>query len=165
MRQIVRTLDEMQEGQPTSDPYSTTFDVIVRGSSLEGLHRTAKAACSILSTEEQKVPKISQFDAAIRVVIEFFSYVDAGPDGQPNPDGTLNRVLGDIQRRMREDVHLTEPDDGRDLIDRQLSVDVEETGNQGFIDGYADQTISGAVFYRVKYKHAPNDPREVAGNR
>ena len=161
MQEVVRRMDEMQEGQPVADPYRTTFGVVTRGSSLEGVHRTQKAACTVMSTEERKTPKISQVDAFLRVVVEFMSWI--GDSEQP--DQTLNRVMGDIQRKMREDVHLTEPDDGRPLVERELSFDVEESGNQGFVDGYSDKQVTGAVFWTIKYKHAPNDPREYAGNR
>jgi hypothetical protein len=161
MREICRRLDEMQEGQPVEDPFRTTFEFISRGASLEGAHETVRYAAAVLDTEEQKDPKINQYNAMLRVVVEFHCWVDEGDE----PSTAMNRVLGDVQRKMREDVHLTEPDDGRPLIERELSYDLEETGNQGFIDGFADRQVQGAVFFNVKYKHAIDDPREYVGQR
>ncbi len=160
MAEICRRLDTMQAGQPTSDPYLTTFEVVTRGSPLEGLHKTVKVGLAILDADEFKTPKINQMDVSLRVITEWFSWVDAGE--QPSVVG--NRVMGDIQRRMREDFNLTEPDDGRPLKDRQISEHVEETGNQMFIDGVQDSQITGAITWNIRYKHGINDPRELVSS-
>ena len=158
--EIDRRMKTMESGQPTSDPYQTTFEVVTRGSSLEGLHKTVKYGLAILDTDEFKSPKINQMDVNLRVVMEFFAWVEQ--DEEPSVAG--NRVMGDIQRRMREDINLTEPDDGRSVNDRQIAEHVEETGNQLFIDGVQDTQISGAVTWNIRYKHGINDPRELVSS-
>jgi len=163
MREVRRRMDEIEQGQPTSDPFQVTFGVVTRGSSLEGIHETeGKYSLAILDTDEQKNPKIQQIVAILTVVLEFFAWVDDGEE----PSSVGNKVMTDIQRKMREDLNLTEPDDGkRSLQDRQLSENVEEIRNQMFIDGYADRKINGAVFYNILYKHGVNDPRLLVSPR
>lgn len=160
MREVCRRLSEIQEGQPTDDPFRVTFGVVTRGSSLEGIHKTEKYACSVLDTEETKIPKINQMDVLLRVVVEFSAWVDDGV--QPSQVGNL--VLLDLQRKMREDLKLTEPDDGRPRVERELSNNVVETGNQLFIEGFADRRITGALFLNVSYKHGIQDPRELVSS-
>lgn len=160
MAEICRRMDTMQIGQPEADPYQVTFGVVTRGSPLEGLHKTVRCGLAILDTDEFKSPKINQMDVNLRVVMEFFSWVESGEE----PSVTGNRIMGDIQRRMREDFNLTEPDDGRPVLDRQVAEHVEETGNQLFIDGVQDTQISGAVTWNIRYKHGINDPRELVSS-
>jgi hypothetical protein len=57
-------------------------------------------------------------------------------------------VLGEIQRRIREDRTLG-----------GLALDVRETGNDLDLDTYADKAIEGAVFLEVRYRHATDNPR------
>ncbi len=158
--EIFRRLSSMQAGQPTSDPFQTTFEVVTRGSSLEGIHKTGKSGLAILDAVEFKTPKINQMDVQLQVTLEFLSWVDTGE----TPSGVGNRILGDIQRRMREDINLTEPDDGRPVKDRQIAYHVEEMSNEMFIDGVQDTIISGAVTWNIRYKHAINDPRELVSS-
>ena len=162
MREIRRRMDEIELGQPQDDPFQVTFGVVTRGSSLEGIHETeGKYSLAILDTDEQKSPKIQQMVALLTVALEFFAWVEEGE--QPSSVG--NKVMTDIQRKMREDLNLTEPDDGRNVQDRQLSENVEEIRNQMFIDGYADRKINGVVFYNITYKHGVNDPRLLVSAR
>ena len=160
MAEVKRRMKTMQQGQPSSDPYQTTFEVVTRGSPLEGLHKTVKTGLAILDTTEFKSPKINQMDVNLRVVMEFFAWVDNNEE----PSTVGNRVMADIQRRMREDVNLTEPDDGRPLLERKTSEHVEEVGNDMFIDGVQDTQITGAVTWNIRYKHGINDPRELVSS-
>jgi hypothetical protein len=160
MVEIERRMKTMQQGQPTSDPYRTTFEVITRGSPLEGLHKTVKIGLAILDTTEFKSPSINCMSVNLRVVMEFFVWVDTNE--QPSSVG--NRVMADIQRRMREDFNLTEPEDGRPLLERKIAEHVEEVGNDMFIDGVQDTQITGAVTWNIRYKHGINDPRELVSS-
>lgn len=158
--EVVRRLKEMNAGQPVSDPYRITFGVVTHGP-LEGIHDEERYACGVMDPEERTLPKINQYDANLRLVVEFSAWVDDGEQ----PGQVLNRILGDVQRKLREDPHLTEPDDGRPLVDRELAVDVEETGSALFVEGFADQKANGAAFWEVRYKRAIDDPREYVGTR
>lgn len=161
MREIVRRLETMTAGQPIEDPYQITFSVVTRGP-LEGAHETARYGAAVLDTEERTSDNIGWYDAIMTVVIEFQAWVDQGEQ----PGEVLGRVLADIQRRMREDAALTEPDDGVTLLrDRQLTSDVKETANQLFIDGMGDRLVRGASFWNVVYKRAIDDPRQYVGQR
>lgn len=156
--EVERRITEITQGAPEADPYQVTFSLVSRGAPLEGLHMAAgQYACSIIDTDESKNRKLQQSNNVLVAVIEFHVWVDDGEQ----PSTTLNKVLGDVQRKMREDAALTEPDDGRPLIDRQLTTDVEEVRNQLFIDGISDRKVSGAIFYNIAYKHGVNDPRIV----
>ena len=162
MAEITRRIGEIQQGSPVADPYNVTFSEITRGSHLEALHGSAETGfgISILDTDEDKVPKFQQKQCSLTVVMEFIGMID---DGEA-PSAVGNRIMGDIQRKMAEDVYLTEPDDGiTPLVDRQLAEEIDEVKNQLFIDGYADIKVSGAVFFRVRYKHSVKDPRIIAG--
>jgi hypothetical protein len=159
LEEIKRRMCEMDEGHPGSDPYTVTWDVVTR-SGLEGLHDRKRHALSIVDTDENKTPKIQQMDANLRVVLEFRVFLETEEEASP----AVNRVMTDIQRKMREDLHLTEPDDGRALNERELSESVVEIGNQTNIGGFLDRQAGGVVFYNVKYKHAIQDPRELVAS-
>lgn len=161
--EVRRRLADIQEGQPVSDPYRITFGVVTRGSPLEGIHSTYRFGCAVIDTDEQKLPKINQMDSILTVVVEFAARVDVNEE----PSEVGNRVMTDIQRKMREDLNLTEPDDPDDTrpaLERALSENVIEVRNQLFIDGFDDRKITGAVFFNVLYKHAINDPRTLVSS-
>ncbi len=160
MVEVCRRLRTMEKGAPASDPYDTTLGVVTRGAPLEGLHKTVQCAAAVIDADEVKTPKINQMDSAIRVVIEFFVWVESGD----TPSTASNRVMADIQRRLREDLKLTEPDDGRPLEDRELSNNVTEINNQLFIDGISDTQVTGAVTWNITYKHDINDPRVLVSS-
>jgi hypothetical protein len=157
MREIARRARGLTEGQPPSDPYLTTFGLVTRGSSLEGVHETVGPyALAIVDTDEQANIQIQHYIRRLTVVLEFSAYVDSGEE----PSEVANRVLADLQRKFREDLNLTEPDDGvRALLDRKLAVNVEEVRTQLFIDGYDARKVSGALFLLVTYKTGAQDPR------
>lgn len=161
VNEIERRIGEIVQGSPAADPYLLQFDVITRGSKLEALHRAGDSGfgISIIDTDESKTVKFQQKQCNLTVVFEFLGYI---ADGEKASD-VGNRILGTIQRKMAEDIHLTEPDDGRTLVERQLTEEIDEVRNQLFIDGYADLTVTGAIFFNIKYKHAIVDPRELAG--
>lgn len=162
-REVFRRLDAMTVGQPADDPYLTSFDFLTRGSPLEQAHETEAAAATILDVDESKAIKIGQYVVTLRLNIEFIAWVNVSKREEPSTVG--NRVLADVQRLMREDIMLTEPDDGRLLKDRQLAENVVEVGNQLFVDGFLDARITGAVFYVITYKHSEQDPRELVTSR
>ncbi len=156
VREIRRRMDDIQQGQPVDDPYQVTFGVITRGSEIDlGLSQEWAWGLSIIDTDETKTPKIQQMVCQLTIVLEFAAWVDEGQE----PSSVGNQTMLAIQRKMREDIHLTEPNDGRSVSDRELSENVVEIRNQMFIDGYADRRITGAVFYQVQYKHSIQDPR------
>lgn len=150
---LVNVMKNMEDGRPTTDPYSVTWDVVTRGP-IEGIHERKRYALSIIDQEESKDPIIGQSVVTLRVVLEFRVYLDVNEEASI----VVNRVLGDVQRRIREDIYLTQ-DDGE-----QLSLNLVESGNQVFIDGYADKQVGGAVFVNILYKHAIDDPRLYVGN-
>lgn len=161
MVELARRAAEITEGHPVSDPFRVTFGVITRGGSLEGLHETQRYGLAIVDTDESKTPKIQQVTAVLTVAMEFSAWVSDGEQ----PSTTGNRVMADLQRKFREDLNLTEPDDGVTAeLDRQLSENVVEVRNQLFIDGFADRKISGAVFWNITYKHFTDDPRALTGS-
>lgn len=156
-----RRLGSMRAGEPAEDPYPVGIDFLTAGGSLQEMHETVRLGVAIADTDEQVAPKLQQAVRQLTMVVEFVVVVDAGEE----PSQVGNRVLGALQRRLREDVNLTEPDDGRPLSDRQVSEHVVELRNQLFIDGYGDRRVSGATFWQVTYKTSINDPRLLVGAR
>ncbi len=134
--------------------------MVARGAQLEEMHETARYGLAILDTDEVVNPRIQQYVCRLTVVVEFLAWVDQ-VSGE-TPSTVANKVLGAIQRRMREDIHLTEPEGSPVLpeLDRQLSENVQEVRSGFFIDGYADRKVSGASFWEITYKRGIADPRE-----
>lgn len=156
VEEIRRRMRELKAGLPADDPYSVTWDIVTR-TGLEGMHERKRYSLSLLDTDERKTPKIQQMDCVLTVILAFKVYLDKGEEAGVE----ANRVMGDVQRKMREDLHLTEPDDGRPRNERELSESVVEAANQLEIGGFADRQVEGAVIYNVTYKHAIQDPREL----
>lgn len=140
-----------KEGQPTGNAYTLTWDVVTRNP-LEGIHDAKRYALAIHDPEEAKTPKIQQYDVVLRVILEFRAFLDREEIGSV----VGNRILGDIARRVREDIYLTTADFPGGLVEN-----VVETGNDLEVEGFADRRIRGAVFVNVQYKHAIQDPREL----
>lgn len=140
---LVSLFEGMQAGLPAPDPYAITWDFVTReppGAKIKG----KKYVLGVFEPAEVKAPLIGAFDATMRVVLEFWTH---GPlDREPSTH--INLVLGQIQRRLREDRHLG-----------GLAADVKEVGNEIDIDNIDDRQLRGAVLVDVRYKHAVNDPR------
>lgn len=157
MVEVVRRLTTMEAGAPADDPYLVGFGRVTRGASLEELHEMAPSGCSVTDTDERKTPNIQCMHCRLTVVVEFVAWVDPGAE---DPDTVGNRYLGAVQRRMREDIYLTEPDDGeRTALQRRLCYNVVELRNQLFVDSVYDQKVTGASFWEIEYRHAISDPR------
>jgi hypothetical protein len=161
LQEVHRRLATIVQGAPATDPYPVAFGLVSRGSSLEEVHLTHRYACSVLDSDEQVSRRHQQVVRQLVFAVEF----SAAVDGSEDPSTVANRALGVVQRRLREDFHLTEPDDGiRSELDRQLVEGIEELRNQLFIDGYGDRYVSGAAFFQVTYKTDSKDPRTRVGN-
>ena len=161
MREVERRLRTMKAGSPSGDPYQVEFALVTRGGSLEAMHDSENSGCSVIDSDERKVARIQQMACQLVVVVEFVAWVSVDDE---SPSEVGNRYLGAVQRRMREDIHFTEPDDGaRSELDRQLAHNVVEVRNQLFVDGAYDRKVTGAAFYEVSYKHGISDPRIRVG--
>ncbi len=139
------SLESMTEGQPAGDPYSVTWSVVKRAPLDDGDWKK-KAALGILDTEEQKNPRIQGYENVLRVVLEFRLFLNNDEDGSKR----LNQVLGDIQRKIREDITLG-----------GNAYNVVETGNETSLDDVYDHKVEGAVFLNIQYRHRQDDPRKV----
>ncbi len=142
---LVLALESMQDGFPTTDPYSVTWEIVAR-QELGVLGERKKYALAVIEGLERKEPKISQMECFLPVALEFRMILE--PDDNPSVEG--NRVLGDIQRKVREDIHL-----------QGLTLNLVETENELDIEDAQDRQIGGTVMIEIHYRHAENDPRKL----
>jgi hypothetical protein len=143
---------EMREDQPLGvdnfgnpSEYDLKWDVVQR----EPLGQEAKKkryAMAILDEREEKLPQMQTFHVNLSVTIEFWMLLNRNED----PSTCANRLLLNIQRRLREDITLG-----------GLVLNVEERANNLDVDSWADKQIEGAMFINVLYKHAQDDPRRI----
>lgn len=139
-------LGEMQSGFPVLDPYTVTWSEITR-ENIEKLAKGKLYALGIYDTEETKSPRIYPItDCTLRVLVEFHVYVQSTKRGSSE----LNRVLGEIERKIREDRTLG-----------GLAIETEFLGNEFDIDGPYDHEVMGVVTMNIKYRHHTDDPRRI----
>ena len=98
----------------------------------------------IFDTEETKVPEIGYMYCTLRVVFEFTAVIDKDDD----PASKGNEIIGEIQRRIREDIYWN-----------NNAIQTLEVGNELVVDSTVDRQIDGAVFVNVQYRHSVDDPR------
>lgn len=145
MVELQKVFTTQRAGEPVLDPYTFTWDMVEREPVNDAVRAGQKAVMAILEGPESKSPIIGQMEVNLRVFLEWTFYLDDGEQGATG----FNRVLGEIQRRLREDIYLN-----------QTVLNVVETGNEPDIDSPHDQQIGGTVFINILYKHAENDPRK-----
>jgi hypothetical protein len=143
---------EMREDQPQGvdawgnpTEYDLRWDVVQR-EPLTQRERKKRYAMAILDEREEKLPQIQTFHVNLSVTIEFWMLLNVNED----PSTCANRLLLNIQRRLREDITLG-----------GLVLNVEERGNNIDVDSWTDKQIEGAIFLNILYKHAQADPRRI----
>ncbi len=144
-----------RSGSPTADPYQHQWDVVSRNNLDGDQFKLKRAVLGIYDTEERKDPKIQQTDATLRLVLEFRVLAEK----EENPSTLGNCVIGEIIRQLRSDIYTTQTG-----TTTQLTLDIQEQGNELDISGSNDKQVRGAVFANVLYRHAINDPRAVIGS-
>ena len=144
LRNLKQLFVAMEAGQPVTDPYTITWSLVERFD-VGDRARGKNFVMQIFDLRETKIPRIGQMEPTLRVFLEWKALCPAECD----PSEFANDVLGQIQRRIREDITLTD-----------TVINVIETGNEITIDDFADRHIEGNVSINILYKHAENDPRE-----
>ncbi len=144
LKELVTLFEAQQEGLPENDPYSHGWDVVQR-QPLGDREKRKQYALAILDGQESKDPQIQTAHATLQVLLEFHHV--AGVDCDPSEEA--NRILTDVQRRLRIDIYLN-----------NTVLRVWETGNELDVDGYTDRQINGLVFVSILYKHSIHDPRK-----
>ena len=106
-----------------------------------------KYSCGVHDTTE-KVDRTANFwYRSLNVVIEFRVTVEQNE----SPSQEAGRVLGQLQRRIMENDTLG-----------GVVINVQEGGNELYVDFEDARKVSGALFVVVQYRHAENDPRKTA---
>ena len=117
---------------------------------------------SCFDTDARNDLKVQCTQVDLFVTLEFCALLNTGE----SPSSCLNKMLTNIQRRIRSDPRLAGVNTGipgaPTPSDTPLVIDVAELGNTVNVESYAEKAVEGAVFVRVKYRHAENDPRVVA---
>lgn len=126
-------------------PYDFGWDDIVRFP-ITDREKRKNNVLAILEGPERKERETSCMRATLELNLEF--HVKAS--GKEELATQLNRVLLNIQRRLREDLHLG-----------GLTYNVVETGNTIDVDAFSDNVLEGVVFVLMEYKHFERDPREI----
>ena len=142
---IKTIFDDMVDGV---DEYTITWSKVTRGVEPEDVKRK-NFAISIFDEEEAKDPRVQYMDVRMRILLQFNVYLPKGI----NASIFLNDVLGQVQRRMREDFSRG-----------GFALETDELGNELFLDHERDRKLEGTVFYSIRYQHHIDDPRKTASN-
>jgi len=143
VRWVVQTMRDMRVGEPPSNPYNTRWSVVTRRPVTE-MAKGKRTVLGVFEGSEVKVNRVHPItDATLSLILEFHVLVSKNEEQAH----ILSVVMGDIQRRMRED-----PTAGG------LALDILEDRNETDIEGLFDRTVSGAVSYSVRYRHHTDDP-------
>jgi hypothetical protein len=144
LKALETLMASMQADFPVDDPYTVTWSIISR-EDIGQLPKTKRYALAIYDTEEEKNPRTYPVtDCRLRVLLEFHVYLQKGEKASTE----LNRVLGEIERKVRSD---------RTLGD--TCIETEFRGNEFSVDGPYEQQVSGVSYLSILYRHHTDDPR------
>ena len=160
---LANHLRTMDAELPVGDPYGMAFSVVTRGPLNKDQKLKKKYAISIYEGSEQIVDSARRIsnvqECALPITFEFYCLLSKNdnPDldkSYDSPSVELNKILGVLQRRLREDHTLG-----------CLAIDFYETDNYLDIDGPNDKSLSGSMTIVVRYRRHLDDPRKTkAGN-
>jgi hypothetical protein len=125
--------------------YTTTWNIVARRPLSKEEVSAVGNALTIFDVAEVKEQEIGYDRCSLTVELEFFYCLKMGD----KPSSELNRMLLDIQRKMREDV-----------TSGGLSINVSEERNELDLLGPADRVVAGVVEFTILYRHVINDPRQ-----
>lgn len=126
------------------DGYTTTWDR-VRRSPIDSFDATMRSSIAILDTRELKNTDVHDLTrSTLRVIFEVKYHLRTGDE----PSTELNRLILDVQRKIKEDTNLG-----------GLTLNVTETGNDLDIEGHQDNIVTAVVFVDILYRHVTSDPR------
>lgn len=132
---------DMMEGV---DDYTVTWDRVKR-SPIDAFEATMRTSLAILDTRELKNTDVHDLTrATLRVIFEAKYRLRTGDE----PSTELNRLILDIQRKIREDINLG-----------GLTLNITEAGNELDIEGHQDNIVTAVVFVDILYRHVISDPR------
>jgi len=145
VQKIVDLFTTVCAGIPLNDPYTVSWSLVTRYGLLEAQSKK-RAVLRIDDPEEHKVARTGYYDCTLRVLLEWMYYTD--PTGDVSEQA--NMLVGEIQRRVREDPSLG-----------GIAFDCKEVGNTKEVGGPTERVVQGVVFLNVQYRHAENDPRKI----
>jgi hypothetical protein len=144
VRDVLQTMAPADPDGPQPDfSYSFEFSAVKLGplSAPDGKRRLM---AGIVTGRESKKTLYPLEHCILPLMIEFRLTVNRG-DGEPAE--IVERLLGEIQRRIHEDTHLG-----------GLAEDLRETGNETDLDTYQDKYVQGVVMLELHYRHYTDDP-------
>ena len=126
------------------DGYTVTWDRVKRAP-INSFDATMRTSLAILDTREIKNADVHDLTRSVmRVIFEARYKTQIGDV----PSTELNRLILDIQRKIKEDINLG-----------GLTLNVTEAGNDIDIESHADKIVTATVFVDVLYRHVISDPR------
>ncbi len=143
MEYLVSAFKSMQTGQPTDNPYNTTWSKVER-EPYDYTGSKKQYALVVQDLVEKKYPKMLVMYCDLLVVVEFYAYLQTGT----NRAQAANVILGDIQRKVQEDITCG-----------GNSLNIVEVSNELRVDSPEAHEVTGCVYFDLQYRHAINDPR------
>ena len=146
LERLVAVLNAQVEGAPEADPVRRAYSFDwkhVQRTPLNDADRREENAIAVLEGVETVVPGAGWNRRTLSVTLDFRYFMRSG-----DPQATIfNRVLGELQRRIREDRTLG-----------GFVEDIRELQNAPDVDDDNDIQIGGQLFISVIYKVSENDP-------
>lgn len=165
IREVVRRFKTQREGLPSGTTtsgnlplaYDFAWDEVIR-QPLSERETRKRYSLAVLDPFEAKDFLIHQFRPRLSLELQFRVLAGQVLSRGEDISELANMVLANIDRRVMEDIQLTEgggvPDPNAQLADQVLLV-----GSELDLDSFQDRRIEGRVFVDVLYKHVHGDPR------
>jgi hypothetical protein len=149
---ITERYSSMISGQPAADPYTIQFD-FVRRNPLDEESWKKFLTMGVHDTKEMVEVGPTRTDRFLSVMIEWRRMIMATEivNNIGAASTIANEIMGNIQKRLWEDNTFG-----------QLAIDVQEMGNEVYIEDFDRRQLSGVLEFRVHYRTMSNDPRAIA---
>lgn len=160
LRAIVELLDTQQEGVPEADPYDFEWGVVRRTRLTPGDCDENQFAIAVLPRENLPTLEAQSRICDLEITLEFSAKVQ---DGQ-EPESVYETVITNLVRRLGSDPRLTGIRNNTYPVitgGPALVIAVSVLGDEGDVDGWSDDTITGVQIITMKWRERLGDPRQV----
>ena len=143
LRALKTSFEGVVANQPAADPYPFAWNLVTR-TRLRTRPRGKPRCLSIMEQTEVAQLEGAFISKQLRVRVEFI----VGVPRSRNPSEVMNEALLAVQRRIREDITLSD-----------TVLNTVEISNEIEIPSQDSRKVRGAVFLELVYRHARDDPR------
>ena len=146
VRKALIALEACIAGMKTDPAYLVKWGRVTRAP-LQDADWKHKYSVGIHDTTETVSHKtMGHWYRALNVVIEFRCTVEQNQI----PSQEAGRIMAQIQRRVMENDTLG-----------HVIINIQETGNELYVDFEDSRHVSGAIFMSMTYRHSESDPRTL----